>query len=68
MGSRIGLHPVWLLFALFVFSYLFGFVGVLVAVPLAAATAVLIRHALQVYLASNVYRGQKIAKSDGARQ
>ena len=57
VGSKIGLHPVWLIFALFVFSYMFGFVGVLVAVPIAAATAVLVRFALSVYLASPVYRG-----------
>jgi predicted PurR-regulated permease PerM len=57
VGSKIGLHPVWLIFALFVFSYMFGFVGVLVAVPIAAAIAVLVRFALSVYLASPVYRG-----------
>ena len=57
VGSKIGLHPVWLLFALFVFSYLFGFVGVLVAVPVAAAAGVLVRFALKVYLESNVYKG-----------
>ena len=58
VGSKIGLHPVWLLFALLVFSYLFGFVGVLVAVPVAAAAAVLVRFGLQVYLASDVYKGK----------
>ena len=47
VGSKIGLHPVWLIFSLFVFSYLFGFVGVLVAVPIAAAIGVLVRFALQ---------------------
>jgi predicted PurR-regulated permease PerM len=57
VGSRIGLHPVWLLFALFVFSYLFGFVGVLVAVPVAAAAGVLVRFALQLYLESDVFKG-----------
>ena len=57
VGEKIGLHPVWLMFALFVFSYLFGFVGVLVAVPVAAAIAVLVRFALEVYLGSSVYRG-----------
>jgi predicted PurR-regulated permease PerM len=57
VGSKIGLHPVWLIFALFVFSYLFGFVGTLVAVPLAAALGVLIRFALDVYLKSPVYQG-----------
>ena len=57
VGSKIGLHPVWLIFALFVFSYLFGLVGTLVAVPLAAALGVLIRFALDVYLGSRVYQG-----------
>jgi predicted PurR-regulated permease PerM len=57
VGSRIGLHPVWLLFALIVFSYLFGFVGILVAVPVTAAVGVLVRYGLQLYLDSNVYRG-----------
>ena len=57
VGSKIGLHPVWLIFSLFVFSYLFGFVGVLVAVPIAAAVGVLVRFALNLYLESDVYRG-----------
>lgn len=61
VGSKIGLHPVWLIFALFVFSYMFGFVGVLVAVPIAAAIAVLVRFALSLYLASPVYRGVPVA-------
>src|SRR4029077_9651277 len=59
VGSKIGLHPVWLIFALFVFSYLFGFVGVLVAVPIAAAVGVLVRFALNLYLESDVYRGEE---------
>jgi predicted PurR-regulated permease PerM len=57
VGSKIGLHPVWLIFALFVFSYLFGFVGVLVAVPVAAAFGVLVRFALDVYMRSKLYAG-----------
>lgn len=57
VGERVGLHPVWLIFALFAFSYLFGFVGTLVAVPLAAATVVLVRHAMRVYMESDVYLG-----------
>jgi predicted PurR-regulated permease PerM len=57
VGQKIGLHPVWLIFALFVFSYVFGFVGVLVAVPVAAAIAVLVRFGLEVYLASSIYHG-----------
>jgi len=57
VGSKIGLHPVWLIFSLFAFSYLFGFVGLLVAVPVAAATGVVVRHFLGLYLASHVYHG-----------
>jgi predicted PurR-regulated permease PerM len=36
-GNRVKLNPVWLMFALFAFGYLFGFVGLLVAIPLAAS-------------------------------
>jgi len=57
VGGKIGLHPVWLIFALFVFSYLFGLVGTLVAVPLAAAIGVLVRFAVDRYLDSSVYKG-----------
>jgi len=46
VGNRVHLNPVWLMFALFSFSYLFGFVGLLLAVPLAAALGVLVRFAL----------------------
>jgi predicted PurR-regulated permease PerM len=63
VGSKIGLHPVWLIFSLFVFTYLFGFVGALVAVPLAAAIAVLIRFSLGVYLKSQVYQGGSVPAS-----
>ncbi|MFQ5625523.1 MAG: AI-2E family transporter, partial [Methyloligellaceae bacterium] len=57
IGDRVRLHPVWLIFALFVFGYLFGFVGLLLAVPAAAAIGVLVRFGLQAYLQSSVYRG-----------
>ncbi len=57
VGSSVGLHPVWLMFALFAFAYLFGFVGMLLAVPLAAAIGVLSRFSLQQYLASDIYTG-----------
>lgn len=59
VGERVGLHPVWLIFALFVFAYLFGFVGLLLAVPAAAAIGVLVRFALQKYLESPLYRGNQ---------
>ncbi len=57
IGTNIGLHPVWLMFALFAFGLLFGFVGLLVAIPIAAAIGVLVRYALSRYLASPLYRG-----------
>ena len=50
VGESVGLHPVWLMFALFAFGALFGFVGLLIAVPLAAAVAVLVRFALRQYM------------------
>jgi len=59
VGARVGLHPVWLMFSLLAFGYLFGFVGFLVAVPLAAAIGVLTRFALRQYLASPLYTGGK---------
>jgi predicted PurR-regulated permease PerM len=58
VGDSTGLHPVWLMFALFAFGYLFGFVGLLLAVPLAAAIAVLARFALRQYMASSLYTGE----------
>jgi predicted PurR-regulated permease PerM len=57
VGKSVGLHPVWLMFALFAFGYAFGFVGLLLAVPLAAAAGVLVRFALGQYLASRLYLG-----------
>ncbi len=58
VGKSVGLHPVWLMFALFAFGSLFGFVGLLIAVPAAAAVAVLVRFALSRYLASPLYTGK----------
>jgi predicted PurR-regulated permease PerM len=59
VGESVGLHPVWLIFALLAFGYLFGFVGLLVAVPLAATIGVLVRFALQRYRESSLYTGEK---------
>ena len=57
VGNSVGLHPVWLLFALSAFGSLFGFVGMLVAVPVAAAFGVITRFAIQQYHASLLYKG-----------
>ncbi len=59
VGESVGLHPVWLIFALLAFGYLFGFVGLLVAVPLTATIGVLARFALRRYLESSLYTGEK---------
>ncbi|MBB5572075.1 MULTISPECIES: AI-2E family transporter [Rhizobium] len=61
VGESVGLHPVWLMFALFAFGALFGFVGLLVAVPAAAACGVLVRFALSRYLQSDLYYGRSEA-------
>ncbi|SMC73864.1 AI-2E family transporter [Primorskyibacter flagellatus] len=58
VGNSVGLHPVWLLMALSVFGALFGFVGMLVAVPVAAALGVLARFGVSQYKHSILYRGQ----------
>ena len=57
VGESIGLHPVWMMLALLAFSYVFGILGLLLAVPLAATTGVLVRHGLARYLASDIYLG-----------
>ncbi len=61
VGESVGLHPVWLIFALLAFGYLFGFVGLLVAVPLAATIGVLVRFALHRYRESSLYTGEPSA-------
>ena len=58
VGAKVGLHPVWMMFALLAFGYLFGFVGLLIAIPLAATIGVLLRFALRKYLESPIYTGE----------
>jgi predicted PurR-regulated permease PerM len=58
VGEHVGLHPVWLIFAMFAFGYLLGFVGLLIAVPLAASIAVLFRFGLSRYFESPFYQGE----------
>ncbi|MFC7334519.1 AI-2E family transporter [Rhodocista pekingensis] len=57
VGERVGLHPVWVMFALLAGGSLFGFVGVLLAVPVAAVIGVLVRFGLRQYLSSTYYMG-----------
>ena len=51
IGSRVKLNPVWLMFALFAFGWLFGFVGLLAAIPLAASLGVILRFAMRKSMA-----------------
>ena len=57
VGGSVGLHPVWILLALTVFGSLFGFVGMLVAVPVSAAFGVVVRFAIEGYKKGRLYRG-----------
>jgi predicted PurR-regulated permease PerM len=57
VGNSVGLHPVWLLLALSVFGSLFGFVGLLIAVPVAASIGVIARFFVAQYLSSRLYSG-----------
>lgn len=55
VGEAVGLHPVWVIFALLAGGALFGFLGILIAVPVAAVIGVLTRFALSRYLASPLH-------------
>lgn len=72
VGERVGLHPVWVMFALFAFGALFGFTGLLVAVPVSAAIGVVVRFALARYLSSELYHGharyRRVADPDLAEE
>lgn len=57
LGGRVGLHPVWVLFALMAGATVFGFTGVLLAVPVASVVGVLVRFAMTRYLDSQLYKG-----------
>jgi predicted PurR-regulated permease PerM len=66
VGESVGLHPVWLLFALSAFGTLFGFVGMLVAVPVAAAIGVFVRFFIGRYSDSLLYQGASRRRDDAA--
>ena len=58
VGESVGLHPVWLIFALLAFGSLFGFTGLIAAVPVAAAAGVIVRFAVARYRESALYKGE----------
>lgn len=66
VGASVGLHPVWVMFALLAFGALFGFVGLLLAVPLAAMIGVLTRFALQRYQSSDLFIGPGLMANPAA--
>ena len=55
VGESVGLHPVWVMFALLAGGVLLGFLGLLIAVPMAAIIGVLVRHAIENYKHSSLY-------------
>ena len=59
VGDKVRLHPVWMLFALIASGYLFGFTGLLISVPMAAAIGVLVRFAVRKYYGSPMYEGEE---------
>ena len=59
VGDRVGLHPVWIMFALLAGGSLFGFVGILIAVPTAAVIGVIVRHCSAATARAAIYRGSK---------
>ena len=68
VGDKVGLHPLWVLFALLAGGALLGFVGVVIAVPVAAVIGVLARFAIARYKQSDVYGGRDArgtGRSDG---
>ena len=59
VGDRIGLHPVAVIFAVLAGGQLFGFLGMLLALPVAAVTNVLLHYAVERYRASRIYQGEQ---------
>jgi predicted PurR-regulated permease PerM len=58
LGENVGLHPVWVIFSFFAFGLVLGFLGLLIAIPAAAAIGVLVRHGVELYLESPIYLGR----------
>ena len=56
VGDSVGLHPVWVMFALLAGGVLLGFLGLMIAVPVAAIIGVIMRHAIENYKQSSLYR------------
>ena len=59
VGSQVGLHPVWVILSLLVFFHFFGFIGLIVAVPLTAVGSILVQDCYDWYLRSSLYTGRQ---------
>jgi predicted PurR-regulated permease PerM len=64
VGKRVNLHAVWILFALMGGGAVFGFVGIMLAVPVAAVIGVMVRFMLGQYLASPLYSSAQEGESE----
>lgn len=60
VGDKVGLHPVWIIFGMLAGAAIFGFVGILLAVPVTAVTGVLVRFMLEKYMGSPLYKGKRL--------
>lgn len=67
IGGQVGLHPVWIIFALMAGGALFGFLGVLIAVPVTAVIGVLTRFSLKKYMASPLYDHAHLIQGDDTK-
>jgi predicted PurR-regulated permease PerM len=63
VGDRVGLHPVAVIFSVLAGGQLFGFLGILLALPVASALNVLVRHAQESYTSSNIYQDEADSES-----
>ncbi|HEX8432327.1 MAG TPA: AI-2E family transporter [Longimicrobium sp.] len=59
VGDSVGMHPVWVILALSVFGFFFGFVGLLIAVPLAVLVKLVLKSALERYRTSHLFQGDE---------
>ena len=55
IGGKIGLHPVWIIFAVFAAGSVFGFIGIIFAIPIAGIIKILLTHIIDYYKSSKIY-------------
>lgn len=65
IGNKIGLHPVWIIFALLIGASFFGFIGMIFAIPCAAIINVICRFVFELYYSSKIYLGNETSEKSG---